>query len=51
MHCYFIRKKGYQITRVYPNAVEKASKINPQIPKLSNEGILIRDELLLEKVI
>ncbi|MFD1888421.1 GNAT family N-acetyltransferase [Paenibacillus wenxiniae] len=47
----FYQKKGYQITRVYPNAVEKAREIKPQIPKLSNEGIPIRDELLLEKIL
>jgi GNAT superfamily N-acetyltransferase len=44
----FYQKRGFQITAVYPNAVEKARKLKPQIPIKAANGILIRDELELE---
>ncbi|MGX1983867.1 acetyltransferase (GNAT) family protein [Thermolongibacillus altinsuensis] len=45
----FYQKRGYQCVRVIPNAVEKARKIKPQIPTMSEDGIPIRDEFVLEK--
>jgi hypothetical protein len=36
---------------MYPDVVEKARNIKPQIHKLSNHGMPFRDELLLEKVL
>jgi len=47
----FYQKRGYFMTKVYPNAVEKARQIKPEIPLLGNEGIPIRDELELEKMV
>ncbi|MBA2876130.1 GNAT family N-acetyltransferase [Thermaerobacillus caldiproteolyticus] len=45
----FYQKRGYQIVKVFPNAVEKARQIKPSIPLVSSDGIPIRDELLLIK--
>lgn len=45
----FYQKRGYQIIAVYPNAVDQAREIKPQIPLVSSDGIPIRDELELEK--
>jgi ribosomal protein S18 acetylase RimI-like enzyme len=45
----FYQKRGYQIVKVFPNAVEKARQIKPSIPFVSADGIPIRDELLLTK--
>ncbi|WP_339170744.1 GNAT family N-acetyltransferase [Anoxybacillus sp. FSL W8-1294] len=45
----FYQKRGYQIVKVFPNAVEKARQIKPSIPLFSADGIPIRDELMLVK--
>lgn len=45
----FYQKRGYQIVKVFPNAVEKARQMKPCIPLVSSDGIPIRDELLLVK--
>ncbi|MFB5269803.1 GNAT family N-acetyltransferase [Paenibacillus enshidis] len=45
----FYQKRGYQMVEVYPNAVDKAREIKPSIPLFSEQGIPIRDEILLEK--
>ncbi|MCJ0968251.1 GNAT family N-acetyltransferase [Mammaliicoccus sciuri] len=45
----FYQKRGYNITKVIPNAVEKARKQKPSIPQFAENGIPIRDEILLEK--
>jgi GNAT superfamily N-acetyltransferase len=45
----FYQKRGYQIVKVFPNAVEKARQIKPSIPLVSADGIPIRDEFLLTK--
>jgi ribosomal protein S18 acetylase RimI-like enzyme len=45
----FYQKRGYQIVKVFPNAVEKARQIKPSIPLVSSDGIPIRDELMLVK--
>jgi ribosomal protein S18 acetylase RimI-like enzyme len=45
----FYQKRGYQIVKVFPNAVEKARRWKPSIPHVSPDGIPIRDELLLIK--
>lgn len=47
----FYQKRGYQITAVYTDAVEQARKIKPEIPLIADNGIPIRDELLLVKKI
>jgi len=45
----FYQKRGDNITKVIPNAVEKARKQKPSIPQFAENGIPIRDEILLEK--
>ncbi|MFP4877583.1 GNAT family N-acetyltransferase [Mammaliicoccus sciuri] len=45
----FYQKRGYSITKVIPNAVEKARKQKPSIPQFAENGIPIRDEIVLEK--
>ncbi|WP_342553509.1 GNAT family N-acetyltransferase [Paenibacillus sp. FSL R7-0652] len=47
----FYQKRGYQIIRIYPDAVEKARALKPSIPLVSDQGIPIRDELLLQKIL
>jgi ribosomal protein S18 acetylase RimI-like enzyme len=47
----FWQKRGFTLTQVLKNAVEKARKIKPSIPMVGYEGIPIRDEILLEKKI
>lgn len=47
----FYQKRGYQIIRVYPDAVAKARAVKPSIPLVSDQGIPIRDELLLQKIL
>ncbi|MGK4465777.1 GNAT family N-acetyltransferase [Mammaliicoccus sciuri] len=45
----FYQKRGYNIRKVIPNAVEKARKQKPSIPQFAENGIPIRDEIVLEK--
>ncbi|MGG3998776.1 GNAT family N-acetyltransferase [Anoxybacillus kestanbolensis] len=45
----FYQKRGYQIVKVFPNAVEKARQMKPSIPLISADGIPIRDEMMLVK--
>jgi ribosomal protein S18 acetylase RimI-like enzyme len=47
----FYQKRNYVLTELIPNAVERARKIKPQIPLIGNDGIPIRDELVLQKVL
>ena len=44
----FYQKRGFRITKVYPDAIDKARKIKPQIPKIGNYGIPLKDALELE---
>lgn len=45
----FYQKRGFHFCKLYPNAVEKARQLKPEIPQLGNDGIPIRDEIELEK--
>ena len=47
----FYQKKGYHITAFYRNAVEKARQLKPEIPSIGLNGIPIRDEIELEKIL
>ncbi|GAE26796.1 acetyltransferase [Halalkalibacter wakoensis JCM 9140] len=47
----FYQKRGFFMSKVINNAVEKARKIKPEIPFIGNDGIPIRDEIELIKVI
>lgn len=44
----FYQRRGFRITKVYPNAIDKARKLKPNIPKIGNYGIPLRDALELE---
>lgn len=45
----FYQKRGFVLAKLFPNAVEKARLIKPEIPYVGNDGIPIRDELELCK--
>lgn len=45
----FYQRRGFQITAIFPNAVNKARKSKPSIPLKAENGIPIRDELRLKK--
>ncbi len=45
----FYQKRGYVLSRLYPNALEKARERKPSIPYIGNDGIPLRDELELVK--
>jgi GNAT superfamily N-acetyltransferase len=47
----FYQKRGYHLSNLYKNAVEKARKLKPGIPMVSDEGIPIRDEIELDKIL
>lgn len=47
----FYQKRGYRITNVIPDAVNRARKIKPSIPLIGNEGIPLNDELILKKIL
>ncbi len=47
----FYQKRGFHLMEVFPNAVEKARTMKPEIPLIAENGIPIRDELLLVKKI
>lgn len=44
----FYQKRGFRITKVYPDAIDEARKIKPEIPKIGNYGIPLKDALELE---
>jgi ribosomal protein S18 acetylase RimI-like enzyme len=44
----FYQRRGFVLTAVHPNAVEQSRKLKPQIPRIGNYGIPIRDELVFE---
>lgn len=45
----FYQKRGFYISDFFPNAVVKARNLKPEIPKLGNDGIPIRDEFELQR--
>ncbi|WFT75884.1 GNAT family N-acetyltransferase [Halobacillus naozhouensis] len=45
----FYQKKGYRLSGIYHDAVEKARKLKPEIPYVSDNGIPITDEILFVK--
>lgn len=47
----FYQKRGYVLEKLFVNAVERARKRKPEIPFVADNGIPIRDELLLGKQI
>ncbi|MGE7603172.1 GNAT family N-acetyltransferase [Peribacillus sp. NPDC097675] len=47
----FFQKRGYVISEIVRNAVEESRKAKPEIPFYSRDGIPIRDEIILEKLL
>ena len=47
----FWQKRGYELVSVHRNAIAEARRIKPQIPITGLNGITIRDEIELEKII
>ncbi|MFN7253252.1 MAG: GNAT family N-acetyltransferase [Anaerobacillus sp.] len=47
----FYQKRGFFLSQIINNAVETARKIKPEIPLIGNDGIPIRDEIELIKVL
>jgi GNAT superfamily N-acetyltransferase len=47
----FYQKRGFVLSRIINNAVEKAREIKPEIPLIGNDGIPIRDEIELVKLL
>lgn len=47
----FYQKRGYSLADLYINAVDKARKVKPEIPFIAENGIPIRDEILLDKAV
>lgn len=46
----FWQKRGYELVSVHRNAIADARRIKPQIPITGLNGITIRDEIELEKL-
>ena len=44
----FYQKRGFEMVRLYRNAVDKSRIVKPQIPSTGEEGIPIRHEIELE---
>ena len=44
----FYQKHGFDIIRIYRDALETARRIKPEIPLLGNDGIPLRHEIELE---
>ncbi|WP_269920323.1 GNAT family N-acetyltransferase [Caldifermentibacillus hisashii] len=47
----FYQKRGFILSQIFLNAVEKAREIKPEIPLMGNDGIPIRDEIELIKIL
>jgi GNAT superfamily N-acetyltransferase len=47
----FYQKRGYVLSNIYCNAATKARRIKPQIPIIGYDGIPIRDEIELKKML
>jgi len=46
----FYQRRGFVLTAVHPNAIENSRRLKPQIARIGNYGIPIRDELVFEAV-
>ena len=45
----FYQKRGFYLTKLYPNAMEDVRKLKPDVPLLGDNDIPLRDEIELEK--
>lgn len=44
----FYQKRGFHFSNIYINSIERSRVLKPEIPKIGNNNIPIRDELELE---
>jgi len=44
----FWQKRGFNLVKVYPNAIEKSRRLKPKIPLIGQKNIPLRDEIELE---
>ncbi|MBN1200532.1 MAG: GNAT family N-acetyltransferase [Anaerolineae bacterium] len=47
----FYQRRGYHLSALYPNALERSRQLKPQIPLVGFGGIPLRDEIELEILI
>lgn len=47
----FYQKRGYEFSNLYLNSVENLREIKPEIPLVGQEGILIKHEIELQKML
>ncbi len=47
----FWQKRGFSLVAVYRNAMEKSRLLKPEIPLTGNDGIPIRDEIEMERIL
>jgi ribosomal protein S18 acetylase RimI-like enzyme len=47
----FYQKRGYCLTKLYPNAMDEVRRVKPNVPELGDNDIPLRDEIELEKVL
>ena len=44
----FYQKRGFKLSALRPNALERSRELKPEIPLVGNDGIPLRDEIELE---
>ena len=47
----FYQKRGYCLTKIYPNAMDEVRRVKPNVPELGDNDIPLRDEIELEKLL
>ena len=47
----FYQKRGYCLTKLYPNAMDEVRRLKPDVPELGDNDIPLRDEIELEKLL
>jgi GNAT superfamily N-acetyltransferase len=47
----FWQKRGFRISAIHLNAMEESRRLKPEIPEIGMNGIPIRDEIELEKIL
>ena len=47
----FWQKRGFRLVSAYLNAMEAARKLKPQLPVAGENGIPLRDEIEMERIL
>ncbi len=47
----FYQKRGFRLVAVYRDAIKKSRELKPEIPLIGIDGIPLRDEIELEKIV